>query len=157
MKPYQQLKQQLTGIANVKLIEYFNDQYAGVLHTSPVLFIEFPQPLEFETRSKDEQQAAFTVRVHTVTKVMHNADKSIDETGLDKHFGICNDVFIRLQGFRAEDTANKRLIFNSLARTRFEHHQEMQGFMVSTQDFEGIIFDYMPELQKVAKPPVDIQ
>lgn len=155
LEPYQKLKEKLTGINLVKKIDYFNDQYSGILHTIPVLFIEFPETLRFETISKQQQQADFKARIHVVSKVMQNADKSIDENSIGQHFTICNDVFFRLQGYRADD--GTRLIFNSLTRTVFEHHQEMQGFMVTTQDFEGIIYAYLPELQKIGRPDVEIE
>ncbi|OQY03232.1 MAG: hypothetical protein B6I20_05495 [Bacteroidetes bacterium 4572_117] len=138
----------------MKQIEYFNDQYSGVLHTAPVLFIEFPDALQFETLDKTTQQALFKVRIHAVGKVMHKADKSISESSLETHFGICNDIWLRLQGFRAEDSG--KMTFNSLARTTFEHHQELSGFMVTYQDFEGVVYSYAPDKQAVAKPSVEI-
>lgn len=154
LKPYQILKQKLIDIPNIKHIDYFNDQYSGVLHTAPVLFVEFPEALQFETMGKEMQQALLKVRIHAVSKVMHNADKSISESSLETHFTICNNIWERLQGFRADDGA--KTVFNSLARTTFEHHQELEGFMVTYQDFEGVIYSYAADKQKVAKPDAEI-
>ncbi|MBN1250674.1 MAG: hypothetical protein JXA16_00965 [Bacteroidales bacterium] len=149
------LKLQLLDIPGIKLIEYFNDQYSGILHTAPVLFIEFPDALSFETLSKDMQQAAFKARIHTVTKVIQKADKSINEDSVEGHFNICDAVFEKLQGFRAIDE-NGQLIFNSVSMTVFEHHQEMRGFMVTTQDFEGIVYHRKSSVIAFSRPNVEI-
>jgi hypothetical protein len=150
LKPYKNLKSQLSDIEGIKLIDWFNDQYAGTIHTEPAIFIEFPVALKFETKSKQIQQAPFVVRVHMVTKAIQKQDNSILESVIDSHFASCEAIYYKLQGYRYAE--NDKLIHNSLARTEFMHHQYMQGWMISTQDFECMLYQHEQVKEKTEMP-----
>ncbi|MEA3450281.1 MAG: hypothetical protein U9Q83_00090 [Bacteroidota bacterium] len=140
---YNALQTKLNGIPNVQHLDWFNDQYAGTIHAEPGIFIEFPEPIPTEILRKNTQQGELIIRIHVYSKAVAQIDKSIDKTVIAKHFDITEEVFQRLQGFRSAD--EDKLLFNSLDRTAFQHHQYMQGWFVTTQDFECIIYDMKPE------------
>ncbi len=139
----------------MKIIDWFNDQYAGVIHAEPAIFIEFPDALEFETLRQDVQQAEFTIRIHLASKAIQKQDRTISEDVIETHFNICDKIYYKLQGYRLQE--GDMLIFNSLARTNYEHHQYMQGWMVTTQDFEGVIYQDERQQQTVKQPEFKIR
>lgn len=139
LKAYNALQTKLNDIPNIKHLDWFNDQYAGTIHAAPGIFIEFKDPLIMETLSKGVQQAPFSTTIHVYSKVVPQQDKSLDLVKIAEHFEIVQEVYSRLHGFRANDGDN--LLFNSLSRKAYQHHQYMQGWFVTTQDFESIIYD----------------
>jgi hypothetical protein len=145
LQPYRKIKERLQGIASIKLIDWFNDQYGGVIHTEPCLFIEFLNAIEMDTLSGKTQEGEMTVRVHSVSKVLAYKDNRINETAIESHELINKAVYGLLQGYRASN--GEALIFNSMMRRRYEHHHYMQGWMVTTQDFDCIVYD----LESVSK------
>lgn len=155
LTPYRALKSQLSQISGIKLVDWFNDQYAGTIHTAPAIFVEFPNQLRFETLRKGVQQAPFLVRIHMVSKVIMKQDNSVEEAKVEQHFTSCEAIYNRLHGLRHID--NEKLIFNSLSRSNFEHHQEMKGWMVTLQDFEAMIYQHVAAGQIVARPDVEIK
>jgi hypothetical protein len=153
LKPYQNLKSQLSSISGIKLIEWFNDQYAGTIHAAPAIFVEFLGELRFETVSKQTQQAAFTARIHLASKAISKQDGSIDDSLVSAHFGLCDEIYKLLQGHRAMNV--DKLMFNSLSRSAFEHHQYMKGWLVTTQDFEGMLYQ-LKTVETGDKPAISI-
>jgi len=96
------------------------------------------------------------VRVHAFSKLVAMQDKSFDKTVISAHFDLVNEIYRLLQGFSADyDDGNK--LFNSMMRTGSEHHQYMQGWFVTTQDFSSIVYDIEPDMQTVVRPPVEIR
>lgn len=154
LKLYQNLKNQLLTINDVKIIEWFNDQYAGTIHAAPAIFIEFPGQIRFETLRKQTQQAPFIARIHMVSKAIMKQDMSIDESLVSAHFDSCEQIYQLLQGHRAVDGDN--LLFNSLSRSVFEHHQYMKGWLVTTQDFEAMLYQFSPAGIITDKPDLEI-
>ena len=92
LKVYKNLKATLNTTGSIKHIGWFNDQYSGTIHTTPAIFIEFPNALQFETMSKNLAQAALTVRIHTVNKAVSNQAGEIDEGVLLLHENINNFI-----------------------------------------------------------------
>ena len=148
LKVYNALQTRLNSIPEVKLIDWFNDQYAGTIHAEPGIFIEFPEPILWETLRQQTQQGKLIVRVHAYSKVIAMQDKNLNTDAIDKHFTITQAIFACLQGFRQPD--GDHLLFNSMMRTNLTHHQYMQGWFITTQDFECNIYDIqqLPSTQK---------
>jgi hypothetical protein len=138
--PYQQIKQRLDGIAGVRLLQWFNNQYEGTIHAVPAVFIEFLNELKFETVRRDVQQAEMKVRIHAVSKVLSAQDGSIPEAQIEAHEAICDEIYFRLQGFRSAPDASGFLLFNSMMRTAYRHHHYNLGWMLVTQDFDCMIY-----------------
>jgi|GEM_PF-2104271 len=139
LKPYLVLKEKLETLPGIKLIDWFNDQYAGTIHAAPAVFVEFPVPLRFQTLREDFQMSAFAVRIHIATVAKADQSKRIDSNLIAAHDTLVDSVYSLLQGFWAAHTDGKKM-FDSLGRTAYEHHQYMQGWLVTTQDFESRIY-----------------
>ena len=103
------------------------------------------------TTRKATQHGDLTVRIHVFSKLVAMQDKSLDKTVIEKHFAIVQEAYTRLQGFRENDGEN--LIFNSMNRTVFQHHQYLQGWFVTTQDFECMIYNIEEELTHAVPEP----
>ena len=155
LTPYRALRSQLSQVSGIKLVDWFNDQYSGTIHTAPAIFIEFPNQLRFETLRKGVQQASFLARIHMVSKVIMKQDSSVEEDRVEQHFISCNEIYNRLQGLRHLE--NEKLVFNSLSRSAFEHHQYLKGWMITTQDFEGMIYQHVEAGQTIERPQVEIK
>ena len=136
---YKILKERLNGISGVKHIDWFNDQYSGIIHSEPGIFIEFVGNQRAETLRGQTQQIELNVRIHVYSKVIMKEDKSVDEGKIDSHFEIVQEVYRRLQGYRYGQ--GNGLTFNSMQRTGIEHHQYMRGWFVTTQDFTMMGYD----------------
>ena len=155
---YKILKERLNGIAGVKHIDWFNDQYSGIIHTEPGILIEFVGNQRTETLQGQTQQIELSVRIHVYSKVIMREDKSVDEGKIDSHFEIVKEVYRRLQGYRSkiyrqEPEDNNELIFNSMQRTGIEHHQYMRGWFVTTQDFQMMGYDIEETLTTTRPEP----
>lgn len=137
----------------MKIIDWFNDQYAGTIHAEPGIFIEFPDPIIWETLREQTQQGQLTIRIHVFSKVIAMTDKSLNTDAIQRHFEITKEVFQRLQGYREQN--GDTLLFNSMMRTNTMHHQYMQGWFVTTQDFECEVYD-IQEVQTTQRPPVNV-
>jgi hypothetical protein len=150
---YNQIKQTLTAITAIKLIDWFNAQYDGIIHTSPCIFIEFPEQLNFQTLSRDVQQAELKIGIHLVSKVMSAQDKSIDEASIAAHDVNCNEIYKLIQGKR--DNTGDWLQYNSLNRTGYRHYHDLQGWFVTVQDFECMIYQKsVKDMITIARPEV---
>lgn len=142
-QPYIQIKSRLDGISDVKSVKRFNNQYEtdGAIVAVPCIFIEFVGALRFETMRKTAQQAPLTVRIHTVSKVHGEVDLSLPDTLIETHEAIADEVYHRLQGFRYEPEPD-RLLFSSMNRVEYHEHVYNYGWMLTTQDFECMVFQY---------------
>ena len=148
---YKILKERLNGIAGVKHIDWFNDQYSGIIHTEPGILIEFVGNQRTETLQGQTQQIELSVRIHVYSKVIMREDKSVDEGKIDSHFEIVKEVYRRLQGYRYGQ--GNELTFNTMQRTGIEHHQYMRGWFVTTQDFQMMGYDIEETLTTTRPEP----
>lgn len=42
---YKQVKRCLNTVPGLQGVEWFNNQYQGIIHAEPVVFVEFPEPV----------------------------------------------------------------------------------------------------------------
>ena len=154
LKIYKNLKATLNTIGSINHIGWFNDQYSGTIHTTPAIFIEFPNALQFETMSKDLAQAALTVRIHIVNKAVSAQDGEISEGVLLSHENLNSFIYGSLQGLSQYDAGLE--VHNSLNRVTYEHHQYMKGWLVTTQDFEAEIYQHNEITTLETKPKAEI-
>ena len=153
LKPYRILKDRLTGIPNVKLIDFFNDQYSGIIHAQPGIFIEFHEDLNFETLNFKVKQAELKLRIHIYSKILTDTDKSINEANLETHEAIYNEVVNRLEGYNYKE--GDKLLFNSLTEFKYAQEQKVNGWHISFHDFEAMIYKF-PTVTTHAKPSPNI-
>lgn len=152
---YKAIKAKLLADVNtpeevIKLIDWFNDQYSGTIHTAPAVFVEFPVPLKLKTLRGGFQQAPLTVRIHVATKALSDQAKKIHENKLQEHENLVEKVYKSLHGFGASYSNGKKL-FISLDRFDLTHHQYIKGWLMTTQDFQSQIYQH----EEVATGTID--
>jgi hypothetical protein len=135
------------------LLEWFNDQYSSTIHAVPAVFVEFMGPLKFETMRHKAQQAPMVVRIHLVSKVLMQQDHSIAETSIAAHDALSEAIYEALQGFSAQ--TDEGILFGSLTREDYELHQYLKGWMVTTQDFAGMLYRHQ-QLSRIKKPGLEL-
>ena len=156
LEAYRAIKTELENkTTGIKLIDWFNDQYSGTIHTVPAVFVEFPKPLQFETLKGQIQQAEFTVKIHLASQIKADVSKRIDETLIETHENLVKAIYFAMQGFSANYGTGEKL-FNSIGRTEYEHHQYIKGWFVTMQHFEGVIYQLGQTKEKVSRPSVNI-
>jgi len=138
---YKAIETELAKITEIKLVDWFNDQYQGTIHTVPAAFVEFPAPLRFKTLRNGFQMAPFTVRIHTVSKALSDISKKIPDDLLTEHDELVESVFTGIHRLSANIENGKR-IFDPLERTDLQHHQYISGWLMTTQDFTSNIYQH---------------
>ena len=131
------IKQKLSDIEGIKIIDWFNDQYGGIIHTEPGIFLEFVGTIQTRQMSKEVDEYDVRLRVHLYSKLIMKEDKSFDEAKIDKHFELVEQIYQRLQGYWYESEEMK---INSLQRVEMEHHQYLRGWFVTTQDYAFVVY-----------------
>ncbi len=142
LEAYRAIKNKLqTDIPELKLIDWFNDQYSGTIHTVPAVFIEFPNELNFKNARREFQISKFKARIHLVTKALSDNSKHIKEELIQEHETLSQKIFYSLHQLWAMYEADKKL-FDSLTRTTYQHYQYLKGWLITTQDFESQIYQH---------------
>jgi len=156
VEAFQKLEEQIqNNTTGIKLLDWFNDQYQGIIHTSPAVFIEFPEPLPARTNRFQFQVLDFTVRIHLVNALKTDNSKKFDINVLKNHEAQTEQIYYALQGFRA-DYEPQKILFDSLMRTVFEHHHYLKGWLVTTQDFKSRIYQHQAPQTTVTPTGISI-
>lgn len=132
-------------VAEIKLIDWFNDQYSGTIHTVPAVFVEFPVPLKLKTHRVKFQTAPLIVRIHAVSKALSDQSKKLKPVSLQQHEQLVQSVYHSLHGFGASYASDGKKLFTSLNRFDLTHHQYIKGWLMTTQDFEAQIHQHFEE------------
>ncbi len=150
-KPFSIVKKELTSIGSIKLITWFNEQItAGVLHTSPAIFIEFPKDLEPETLNRLFQQMEFMISIYNVTKLITGKDGSVPEAIMQEHELRDQEIYDKFQGFSYQEDGKE--IFNSLEREGIKLDMSSPGWAVTRQDFGCEYYQYPVSEQYIPNP-----
>lgn len=96
------LKFKADGSADIKRstgdlhdIQWFNNQYEGVIHDTPILFVEF-EPVDLIVATKDINRADIRVRLHLVTQILGESDSSICDLDVIKHETLATQILAHL-------------------------------------------------------------
>ena len=77
--------------SHLKDIQWFNDQYNGVVHTSPVVFIEFSR-LDISLETKQTNSTQINIRLHIVTEIMNESDGDVRDEDVLMHEQLAHQV-----------------------------------------------------------------
>lgn len=117
--------------ATIKGIEWYNVQYEGSIATTPRLFVEFPDALNFELLSKDGlKRADVKIRLHVVTQAITLADGVIDDSVSADHEAVA--LWVKEELDRYVPTNNSCGI---LRFTAWQHWHKYRGWMVTFVEF----------------------
>lgn len=115
----------------IKGIEWYNVQYEGSIATTPRLFVEFPEPLNFGDLGKEaEKRAPVKIRLHVVTQALAGADGVIDDSLSESHETLSLWVKDQLDNFLPTNGSCKSLHF-----TTWQHFHKYKGWMVTFVEF----------------------
>ena len=120
------------GDSPLKDIQWFNNQYEGVILVSPSLFIEFGG-LEFSRTTKQALTTPISIRLHVVSEVMSESDGEIRDDDVAAHEQIARKV--------AEALDEVRLPFENgetrpLRLASWTHNLKYYGWMVTLVGLE---------------------
>ena len=134
---YKDIRAKLQPIPDLKAIDWFNNQYEGVIAVAPVIFIEFPKELKFDQASFDHRETTLIIRLHVVSAAVANQDGSIKDDVIQEHEAIAERAIKLVEAARITgvDGEMSRLIF-----TGYSHYHRHKGWMVTLLDFETDIF-----------------
>ena len=131
---YKAIKEHLNDAdtdSTLKGIEWYNVQYEGSIATTPRLFVEFPEPLNFGDLGKEAAlRAPVKIRLHVVTQALAGADGAIDDTVAETHETVSLWVKDTLTHFLPEDGSCSALRF-----TAWQHFHKYKGWMVTFVEF----------------------
>lgn len=129
-------------------IEWFNDQYSGVIAKAPVVYVEFPEAQEVSEVSKNMTRVPVNVRLHVVSKVITKVDNTVPDVAISDHEMIARGVRDVLRGLILTQTvvitpATEELpavtqtnnISEKLLWTKWQHNHQLNGWMVTYIDF----------------------
>jgi hypothetical protein len=136
---FNNIKTRLIENAAIKLVTWYNNQDAeGILHTTPAVFIEFPDAMAIQQLQGQYQQTPLTIRLWLITKILSQADGSVSDELMQDHETLAQDIYNRLH--------LKRVILggfnvtNSFVRTQCELDMSNPGIVITKQDFECMAY-----------------
>lgn len=116
-----------TDESPLKDIQWFNNQYEGVIHTTPALFVEFGE-LSFSHVTKTAQTTPISIRLHVVSEVLSESDGEIRDEDVAAHEEIARKVLQAMEGvrlpFEGSETRPVRL-------ASWTHNHKYNGWMVT--------------------------
>ena len=120
------------GDSPLKDIQWFNNQYEGVIHTTPALFIEFGG-LEFSRTTKQALTTPISIRLHVVSEVMSESDGEILDDDVAAHEEIARKV---LQAMEEVKLAFENGETRPLRMASWTHNHKYYGWMVTLVGLE---------------------
>jgi len=96
---YQALKAALSQVEDLEDVQWYNNQYEGIINKAPVVYVEFA-PLEIDPISRMAGQTDIDIRLHVVTEVISEYEGDVPDTLVEQHHALADEVVEALEGFR---------------------------------------------------------
>ncbi|MCD7838848.1 MAG: hypothetical protein LUG65_08050 [Clostridiales bacterium] len=113
-------------------IQWFNNQYEGVIHIAPCLFIEF-SPLVINRQTKQTNTTDIGIRLHVVSEVVSESDGYIPDSDVLQHEKLAHQALDSVEDkpltFLEEETRSLRL-------SGWTHYHKYNGWMVTLIDLK---------------------
>lgn len=114
----------------VQAISWFNAQYdEATIPVTPVIFIEFPEPIDFAQLTKNDKETKLKIILHIVTKAVADQMGNIPDEIIEIHEAIARESLKILEGQRisiGEEFEPARLI-----HTMTSFYQRYKGYMIT--------------------------
>lgn len=123
-----------SATGSVKDIAWFNNQYEGIIHTTPLILIDF-KPLAFTKATKEARRTPIGISLHVVSEVISASDKDVEDAQTIEHEDIAGRLIETVDG-KQIDFNGEYLITQPLNMTGYTHYHNYKGFMVTIIDFE---------------------
>ena len=121
-----------TGESPLKDIQWFNNQYEGVIHATPSLFIEFGG-LDFSRTTKQAQTTPISIRLHVVSEVMSDSDGEIRDADVAAHEEIARKVLQAMEEVRLPFECGET---RPIRLASWTHNHKYYGWMVTLLGLE---------------------
>lgn len=121
-----------TGESPLKDIQWFNNQYEGVIHAAPALFIEFGG-LDFSRTTKQAQTTPISIRLHVVSEVMSDSDGEIRDADVAAHEEIARKVLQAMEEVRLPFECGET---RPIRLASWTHNHKYYGWMVTLLGLE---------------------
>ena len=116
-----------TGESPLKDIQWFNNQYEGVIHAIPALFVEFGE-LSFSHVTKTAQTTPISIRLHVVSEVMSESDGEIRDEDVAAHEAIARKVLQAMEEVRLPFEGGET---RPIRLASWTHNHKYYGWMVT--------------------------
>ncbi|RGP09282.1 hypothetical protein [Parabacteroides gordonii] len=113
--------------SQLKDIQWFNNQYEGVIHTSPVVFIEFSE-LDISSLTKQTDSTDIVIRLHVVAEVMDESDGDVWDEDVCRHEKLAHKVLETVKDWRLEFNGHET---RPLRPVSWTHYHKYNGWMVT--------------------------
>ena len=87
--------------SRLKDIQWFNNQYEGVIHTSPVVLVEFAA-LDITAETKQTNSCQINIRLHVVSETRDESDGDMRDGDVLWHEKLARDVLDAVNGYRLD-------------------------------------------------------
>ena len=121
-----------TGESPLKDIQWFNNQYEGVIHTTPTLFIEFGE-LSFRHVTKTTDATTISLRLHVVSEVWSESDGEIRDDDVAAHEEIARKVLQAMEEVRLPFEGGET---RPIRLASWTHNHKYYGWMVTLLGLE---------------------
>lgn len=131
---FNSVRTQLSGITDLKSVQWYNAQYEGTIYVTPVAFVEFPERIPLAPVAGAANRADFALRIHIASAVTAQQDSSIPDQIIQDHEAIAQQVYDNLLGKQIVMKGDRT---TSLVPTGWQHYHKYKGWMVTFVDFKG--------------------
>lgn len=153
---YRVLEKHLTdNVPELNLVDWDLAQYEqdgeDAVRTTPALYIGYRE-IEWRTHNRYTQRGVMRMRITLVSQTAYGDRNDMTDVTHINHPGIERKVYRALQGrrFNLSDVPGVNLdegdtdvvLIETINRTMQEPHSTLSNFVVTTQEFECVIFDY---------------
>lgn len=118
--------------AGLQDIQWFNNQYEGVVHTSPIVFVEF-LPLSMIRTTKISNQTDIAIRLHVVSSVSSSSDGHLPDRDIAQNEKLAHDIRCcveeKTQPFDAGETRPLQL-------SGWTHQYKYNGWLITLMDLK---------------------
>ena len=95
---YKSIKARLQlQVTSLKDIQWFNNQYAGVIHAEPLALVEFRDELNIAEISKITTRANCAINIHVLSKAIGDSDGTITDNQVETHEALVAQVSTALR------------------------------------------------------------
>lgn len=113
--------------SRLKDIQWFNNQYEGVIHTSPVVLVEFAA-LDITAETKQTNSCQINIRLHVVSETRDESDGDVRDGDIMWHEKLAHDVLDAINGYRLDFEEGET---RPLKPVSWEHYHKYNGWMVT--------------------------
>ena len=132
---YKSVKKRLTAqVPAIKAIQWYNNQYVGVIAAEPMVLIEFPSPADIEPLTKSTDRTELAIRIHYLTRAVSDADNMIPDSQVEAHEADVANVLATLKHYQLLDSEGV-LIGKPLQYIQYRSVHDYEGWLVTWLTF----------------------